>query len=188
MFKDWTRLYTTDCEVFDIPHIGLVYPIMKNGSSSLRKYAKANKCSVFKNNEIRDLSVIEVFCREPVERFVSGVCTFLGHKQIQDTQSALRDIANLKTYDRHFVPQIFWLFHLYKFFKKEVVIRSVKELYSLIDRRDRPAPVLTNELKKQILSVDHTRYVTADQHLLSTYMNQKVSLEKIVKDFRYVLS
>lgn len=188
MFKKWVKLFTTDCEVIDIPHIGIVYPVFKNGSSSLKKYAKHNKCSIIRNQKIADLPMVKIFCRDPIERFVSGVGTFFVNEKVKDTQSMLGDIEKLKIYDRHFVPQIFWLFHLYKFYRKEITIRPIEELYNLIDYREKPKNNLTDQLKKEILSIDYQKYVTADQHLMSTFMNKTVELGKIVKDIKYALS
>ena len=52
-----------------------IYPIFKNGSSSL----KQSGYTVVSPDEYADISEITVFVREPFERYLSGVNTFVQH-------------------------------------------------------------------------------------------------------------
>jgi len=73
MLKHWNELLTTDCIVINVgPHT--IYPIFKNGSSSLM--AVADKTYV--NKQIANCNNIIILLRDPEERFVSGIndCRF----------------------------------------------------------------------------------------------------------------
>lgn len=189
MFKDWFKIFTPDCLVIVLSSKLNVYPIFKNGFTSLEKYAKLNHCKILKNKELSNLEEIQVFLRNPIERFISGVHTAIEYNNIKNEEVYLKQIENLKTYDRHFIPQIYWLFHLFKYFKKKVKISSVQELYELIPIRKSPdiAKLLTSRRNK-IFAVKKDPYVDADIKLMSKYLGKTVELEKIVKDFKNVLS
>ena len=60
----WNNLFNTDCEVVKIKN-EYIYPIFKNGSSTIRKNAE----QVYKNNELKKLKEITVYVRDAKERF-----------------------------------------------------------------------------------------------------------------------
>ena len=189
MFNNWTNIFTTDCFVVKLLNGEYVYPIFKNGRTSLDEYASKNNLEYLKNSQLSNLKEITIFLRDPVERFASGVHTVIEFENIIDTSSFLKDIENLNFYDRHFLPQVCWLFHLVRYYKNTVRLLPVKELYNYIPNRDAP-PIknLSVERKQQILSIDYKNYVEADKKLLNSYLGKTVELKKIVEEFRYVLS
>ena len=187
--KNLGKIFTPDCLVIALSNNHAVYPIYKNGFTSLEAYAEKNNCTILKNLEISQLQQIEIFLREPEQRFVSGVHTAIEWNKIDNEDSYLKDVEDMTVYDRHFIPQIYWLFHLYKYFKKTVKISSVTELYNLIPNRDVPEiKKLYAERKQKILSINHKKYIEADQRLIYRYMDQTVELKKIIEEFRYALS
>ena len=70
MSKDLTDILTADCEVIKFDDERFVYPIFKNGRSSLKEYAEKNNLNILKNKKISSLKKITVFLREPKERFI----------------------------------------------------------------------------------------------------------------------
>ena len=139
MFKNLTDILTADCEVVKFSDEQFFYPIFKNGRSSLTTYARKNNLLFLKNKEISSCKKITVFLRSPIERFVSGVHTFiyLTNNQLID-ESILKKIESFDIVNRHFVPQYIWLLHLYKYFNGIIEFKSVTELYKLIPNRDGP--------------------------------------------------
>ena len=189
MLKGWNKIFTPDCVVICISNNLAIYPIYKNGFTSLEAYAEKNNCQTLKNLEISQLDQIEIFLRNPIERFVSGVHTAIEWNKIHNEDLYLKDVENINVYDRHFMPQIYWLFHLFKYFKKKVKISSVKELYNLIPNRDVPEiKKLTKKREKKILSINFKNYVEADKKLLHKYLGKTVELKTIIEEFKYVLS
>jgi len=189
MFKNWTNIFTTDCSVIKMLNGECVYPIFKNGRSSLNEYALENKLKILKNEQLSTLKEITIFLRDPVERFISGVHTVLEFEDIIDVPAFLKKIENLTFYNRHFIPQVYWLLHLLKYFKGNVKLLPVEELYNIIPNRNAPnINKLTAERKQQILSIKHKNYIQADQRLMHRYLGKTVELKTIIEEFRYVLS
>jgi hypothetical protein len=189
MFKNWTNIFTTDCSVIKMPNREYVYPIFKNGRSSLRQYAEQNQLEVIKNEQLSKLTDVTVFLREPQERFVSGVHTVIEFEDVIDVPGFLKKIENFNFYNRHFIPQVYWLLHLLKYFKGKVKLLPVEALYNIIPNRDAPTiNKLTAERQHQILSIKHKNYIQADQKLMHRYLGKTVELKIIIEEFKYALS
>lgn len=190
MLKKLTDILSSDCEVIQLKHKNYVYPIFKNGRSSLTKYAQKNNLKILKNKEISPLKNITIFLRSPKDRFASGVHTFFYLTGRPFNRDTLEKIENFDLVNRHFAPQYLWLFHLHKYFDGAVDIRPVDELYHLIPNRDgpwtdhdNPWTAMTQEEKQQILSIKHQRYVNVDEKIIDKYMNRSVALKKIIQEF-----
>jgi hypothetical protein len=192
MFKNLKNVILGDCEIIKFDNEKFIYPIFKNGRSSLTLFAEKNRLEILKNKEISKLKNIIIFLRNPEERFVSGIWTFFyfTNNQLID-ETVLKKIENLETIDKHFIPQYIWLFQLFKYFKGVVHLRPVTELYNLIPNRDgpwyqNPTPwkKITNKEKKKILSIKHEKYTNVDKKILKKYLKQSVELEKIIKEFK----
>lgn len=189
MFKNWTNIFTTDCSVIKMLNGECVYPIFKNGRSSLNEYALENKLEILKNEQLSTLKEITIFLRNPVERFISGVHTVIEFENVVDIPKFLKEIESLNFYNRHFIPQIYWLLHLLKYFKGKVKLLPVEELYNYIPNRDTPGiQKLSNARKEKILSIKHQKYIEDDQKLLFRYLGKTVELKTIIEEFKYALS
>jgi hypothetical protein len=68
MLKHWANLLNTDCRVYALGD-NFVYPIMRNGSNSLRAVVGRE----YVNHEINKCENILVFLRDPADRFISGL-------------------------------------------------------------------------------------------------------------------
>ena len=189
MFHNWTNIFTIDCSVIKMPNGEYVYPIYKNGRSSLRQFAKQDRLEVIKNEQLSTLTDVTVFLREPAERFVSGVHTVIEFENIIDVPAFLKEVENFNFYNRHFIPQVYWLLHLLKYFKGKVKLLPVETLYNMIPNRDAPnINKLTAERQQQILSIEHKNYIQADQRLMYSYLGKTVELKTIIEEFKYALS
>ena len=189
MFRNWAKLFTTDCQIIIFGDNDAVYPIFKNGQTSLFGYAKEKKLIVLKNQQLQDVKKIKVFLRDPLQRFVSGVHTVIELEKINNVDMFLKDVECFATYNRHFIPQFYWLMHLFKYFKGMVELLPVDELYDLIPTRGGPSiKILSADRKEQILSIDNNAYVNMDYKLMDKYIGQTVELEKIIKEFKNAMS
>ena len=195
MLKKWIKSTIADCEVIKFSKKLNVYPIFKNGRSSLKSHANRNNLPVLKNKEISNLKDITIYIRDPLERFVSGVHTFFYLNQLKIDDETLKKIDNFKIIDRHFLPQSFWLLHLYKFYRGNVILKDVEEVYDLVPMRDgpwtkNPIPWITllQQQKDQIKSLDYKKFTDIDYKILYKYMNKKIRLDKIIKEIKNGLS
>ena len=195
MFNKWIKLTTANCEVIKFANNLNIYPIFKNGRSSLRIYAEHNNLPILKNKEISVLKNITIYIRDPIERFVSGVHTFFYLNQLKINNKTLKKIDNFEIVDRHFMPQSFWLLHLYKFYQGDVILKDVKEVYDLVPLREGPwtgGPAswkkITKQQEEQIKTLTYKKFTDIDYHIINKYMNKKVLLFKIIKEIKNALS
>lgn len=115
-------LFPKSCEVIQLASQQFVFPIMKNGSSSF--YWQIQNGSrldwkILNELEIKNIKVpVMVFLRNPKQRFISGVNTYLQHLKRDyaelDTKTILWFVDNYLFLNRHYCPQFFWLMQLSK--------------------------------------------------------------------------
>ena len=198
MFKNLVSILSDPCTVIKLSKDLYVYPIFKNGRSSIKMYSEANNCSTSTNEELSDLDLITVYIRNPLERFASGVNTYLYYEHnSQLNHDVLASIEKGHCVNKHFVPQFVWLLHLYKYYKRSVRVESVDRLYEIIPNRDgpwtqnsKPWVPLSQERYDTIMSMSHNNYVRQDQVLIDKYMGHTVDMDSIMadKEFKDVLS
>lgn len=190
MFKNLMPMLSDPCRVFEVKKDLHVYPIFKNGRSSVKIYAKANNCATYTDHQLSRLDLITVYLRTPRQRFASGVNTYLYLESDSHLDVKLLDsIERGDTVNKHFVPQYVWLLQLYKHYKGAVNLKPVGHLYDLIPNRDgpwtdnsRPWTPLTKHRRDQILSIDIDPYVRQDELLIDKYMGKTVDLDSIITD------
>lgn len=123
-------LFPDECEVLEVAPDRYVYNIFKNGSSSLRK-------SGFRRlliDEIVQLDTVEVFVRDPYERYVSGVQTYLRYLDPgQDRDTVLSMIDQFLFLNRHFALQFHWLVNLARYTTANITIRPMSDMGQTTD-------------------------------------------------------
>ena len=122
-------LYPDECEVLEVSHNRYVYPIFKNGSSSLLN-SNFRSLSL---SEIEQLETIEVFIRDPLDRYVSGVQTFLRFNPEYAREATLKLIHEYLFLNRHFTLQFHWLVNLARYTTASITIRPIEELSTATD-------------------------------------------------------
>ena len=114
-----------------MPSQFFVYPIFKNGSSSLNEYADEIKCRRLRGENIGVIDTkVHVYLRDPRERFISGVNTFVQHNADLDLRTMMTFIERYLFVNRHFAPQFFWLINLARFLPHHIpiVLHDIKDL------------------------------------------------------------
>jgi hypothetical protein len=113
-------LFPDRCEVIEIiPSQRYVYVIFKNGHSSFLSYQKTNNCRIFINQQIKKIDNIDVIVRNPHDRLISGINTYIQHT-VRDNPSL--DPATVEWFaqnylhlDRHYCTQFSWLLNLARY-------------------------------------------------------------------------
>jgi hypothetical protein len=174
-------IFPDQCVVYEIDINRYVYPIFKNGSSSLA----AKGYRQLSHEEIRKLSTIEVYIRDPYDRYVSGVQTYLNHLGPEyDRATVLKMISEFLFLNRHFALQFHWLANLARFTDAWLRFRPMEELQTATEHtfniisRD---PALTEYFK------DNDKlhyYLELDKILFEWYMGECVSFPSIVARVR----
>lgn len=138
MFDEIVKtIYPDRCEVLEIvPSHHYVYPIFKNGSSSLHKEQQLQNWSSIFDRDIGLIDVpITVFLRDPKDRFISGVNTFVQQTirddPTLDRKTILFFVQKYLFLNRHYVPQFFWLFNLSRFTNQPLIFKDMSEVSNL---------------------------------------------------------
>lgn len=195
MLNVWSKLYLADCEVIKFSKDLNIYPIFKNGRSSLILHAEQNHIPILKNREITKLNEITIYIRDPIERFISGVHTFFYFNKLEFNTENLKKINNHTFIDRHFMPHAFWLFHLFKYYKNKIILKDVNEVFDLVKLREGPWypnrsswNPLTQEQKEKIQEINYKKFTDIDYSIIKKYMNKKIDISIIIREIKNALS
>ncbi len=133
---------------------------------------------------------ITVFLRDPRERFVSGVNTYLQHLEAEgnqlDRHTALFFINKYLFLNRHYAPQFFWLLNLMRFAGSDTLVnfKSMEQISQLTELHDHAeVSPITDQLRDQIQCFDWNKlelYFYLDQILLD-HIGHTVKLADLVK-------
>lgn len=193
MFSDLDNIIFPDsCEVIQVPSQHFLYPIYKNGSTSLRTDQETCQWPTYRNSQIAEITdPIIVFIRDPKDRFISGVNTFLQHchrdRPDLDQQTILWFVQNFLFLNRHYAPQFYWLINLARFSNNKLVfkgVESVSEYTNLYDRGIIKPP--TVEFLKDIEQFPWSKlelYFFLDQ-LLYDRIGTTATFKEIVEDIK----
>lgn len=131
---------------------------------------------------------IQVFVRDPRQRFFSGVNTFVQHLQDNDldTHTVLYFINQYLFLNRHYAPQFFWLLHLAQHVPNvRVKLSDITAITQLTNRYSNgEVKPLTMELETRIKSFDWSKmelYFYLDDILLD-YRGQTVTVADLITD------
>jgi hypothetical protein len=183
-------IFPNRCEVIEIiPSQRYIYPIFKNGSSSLYEYAKNQKCKILINQQINKIDIIDVIIRNPSDRFVSGINTFVNNTKIANPQFDIDTIIYFaETYlflNRHYCPQLSWLINLSKYAKKEakICINDIKMVSECTLLHTKPpeenflTPIVIERLTN---NVHNEMYIRLD-NLLLELIGQTITFSEILE-------
>jgi hypothetical protein len=155
-----------------------VYPIFKNGSSTIEKFVKEGNYKYLINEQCKRAKKITVYVRNPINRFVSGVNTFIQlekklYKRI-DEKTIIHLIGTKKLHNEHFEEQFFWLQRLYKFCNPIVKLKNLEELNLPVTNKSK---VIKN--KKEILKIYNCPH---DEVIYNRYLDKEVLLSELLKE------
>lgn len=148
-----SELFPDDCEVVEIPSRDLrIYLIQKNGTSSLRVDAIKQNWKIIKNQDLKTLSSVDVYLRDPRPRCISGINTFvqylLRNNPELDKRTYVQMALRYPFLNRHYLPQWHWVANLARFIDKDCIIRfhHIEELKNITHLRLGPQidPIYTD--------------------------------------------
>jgi len=169
-------LFPKECVVLEIvPHTHYVLPIFKNGSSSLVKqgYRQVNA------QELWNIPVIDVFVRDPHERFLSGVQTYLTKVPELDSETVLYFVKHFLYLDRHFCPQVYWLLNACRYTAARFHIRPWEQLNTVTEFKENQS--VTDPALQDLFAETRIKFFNEiDEALTVNLINQTVSMQDIV--------
>jgi hypothetical protein len=186
-----TIIFPDSCEVIEIlPSQLYVYPIFKCGRSSLVESMPSKGWKFVAEQDIKKIAgPITIFLRDPRERFLSGVNTYIQHLVSEDNDldihTMLYFVNRYLFLNRHYAPQFFWLLNLYRFANADVEIKlcHMSDINQLTERHSHAAvDPITPELRDRLLSLDWSKlelHFYLDQLLLDR-VGQTVGIRQLL--------
>lgn len=169
LFPDYVVLYK-------LPNGRVAYLIRKNGSTTLRHVAVDTV-------DPATVELIDVFIRDPYERFLSGVNTFIEYHSL-DTETVANIVNQVYFIDNHFCPQLFWIINLKRFTNAKIRINNLDTMYEIVGTRLHDNKK-TNNLDKYFCDNKQLKYyLEMDNVLYENYMGQTVDIDTILNTFK----
>jgi hypothetical protein len=183
-------IFPDRCEVIEIEASQrYIYPIFKNGSSSINEYAQAQKLKVLFNEQIKKISNIDIILRDPLERFISGINTYVSNTKRDNPQLDVDTIIYFaETYlflDRHYSPQFSWLVNLTRYAGKNTKLHlhgmeSLKE-FTPLSINPNETMILSPEIIDRLKSNIHNEMYLRIDNLLLSLIGQALTFDEILK-------
>jgi hypothetical protein len=170
-------LFPDDCKILQVSREQFVYPIFKNGSSSLRKSGYASVPA----DDFKDLKVVEVFLRDPFERYVGGVQTYLSHLDHNyDPDTVIAMIDQHLFLNRHFCLQFHWLVNLARHTPAMIKIRPIAEMNQITNRCSNTM-IYDEKLSNKFHNHQKLQfYLELDRTIINKFMGTTVRFQDIV--------
>lgn len=182
-------IYPNRCEVIEfLDPQRFVYPIFKNGRSSLVEHAQQQKYKILVNEQIKKIPIIDIILRDPTTRFISGINTFVYHTLKENENLDLNTIIyfaeNYLFLNRHYAPQLSWVLNLKKYLHKDTRLKlhdmSSLPMFTPLTTK----PFEENFLNDQVIerlknNVHNEMYIRLDSLLLQL-VGQELSLIDIM--------
>ena len=142
-------LFPDRCEVIEVvPSQRYVYVIFKNGHTSFFTPQKKNNWPIRINQQIQRINTIDVIIRNPEDRLISGINTFIQH--------TLRDNPDLDPHtvewfalnhislNRHYASQFAWLLNLARHLNPDATLNflPMSAVGEITGRNSKPEGVL----------------------------------------------
>lgn len=180
-------IFPNRCEILEIvPSQRFVFPIFKNGSSSLYKTYN----NLVPQDKIVNLTEIDVFVRDPYQRFLSGAQTYMDNLILSnpkiDRYTVLQFINEYMFLNRHCVPQFHWLVNLTRFSSAKIKLLPLAELSTLTHLNSNKHTIDADVIKL----IDNPKiqfYLGLDKVLTETLIGQTVTFQDILNNIDPIL-
>jgi len=188
-------LFPDRCEVIEVVRSQrYVYSIFKNGSSSLRIAARKNNWRIKINEQIAQLNEIDVVIRRPLERFVSGINSYVQMTKRDnptlDTATILWFAKNYLFLNRHYCPQLHWLLHLSTYTNSDARLNfigmdSIESITSLHVPPNGVDPV-TLEIREQLLNLKNNEMYLRIDEIIFNCIGKSLTFEQLIQHIKTV--
>lgn len=178
------ELFPVDCLVYYNGQ-SAVYPIFKNGSSSLEKESKVHQWKKLSKNKISELYSIDVYLRDPDIRLNSGISTYIDNLMKENIalnrEIIIFFIEKYGFLNRHYMPQFHWILHLARFISKNTIINLLP-----IEKMSKWTLLQSNKSSEyndyQILNDDVFHLI--DKILVDNLINTNITFNEIMQYFQ----
>lgn len=189
-------IFPDRCEVYEVvPSQRYIYPIFKNGTSSLLAQSALSKWKIKFNEQIRKLESIDVILRDPTSRLVSGINTFVQHtirdNPTLDANTVLWFAKNYLYLNRHYTSQFSWIVNLSRYINPEAKLNflpmlSLSEFTTLDEKPENVNSVNTEFIKSLGEIPNGEMYQRLDNALVDSCLNQSLTFAEVVAKVKSV--
>ena len=173
-------LFPDNYQIYELTPNQFVYPIYKNASSTIAKVSLRD----VPYYQHADIKTVEVYLREPFDRYVSGVQTYLSHRPELDRETALKFIEEFLFLNSHFSLQFHWLVNLSRHTDAWMYFRHIDEL------KDTTSQVW-NALSRDQTLLDRfgnnaklSYYLMLDKIVYEEFIGQTVSFRQVCEHIK----
>ena len=188
-------IFPDRCEVIEvIPSQRYVYPIFKNGRSSLDITAKKNNWQRKFNEQIKKINSIDVILRDPQDRLISGINTFIQHTLRDnpglDPATVEWFTLNYISLNRHYASQFAWLLNLARYLNSNATLNllPMTAIRELVGQNIKPKGVLAADpvLVEQILLLKtNTMYQRIDA-VIFNLIGQSMTFKELLQHIKNI--
>jgi hypothetical protein len=183
-------VFSSKCEIINMHDKNIYsYPIFKNGSSSLNYYAAQMKYKIIINEQIKKVNTIDIIIRNPMDRFISGVNTYVYNtkkeNKLLDVKTIIYFVENYLFLNRHYAPQLSWLINLSRYTTETTKFRlnGMDSLDKFTPFHNKPAEeniLLDSDIIRLRNNIHNEMYQRMDNLLLSL-VGQTMTFKEILK-------
>jgi hypothetical protein len=186
-------IFPDRCEVIEvIPLQRYVYPIFKNGQSSLGAHAKEYKCRILINEQIKKIDSIDIILRDPQQRLISGINTYvqmmLRDYPELDSKTVLWFAQNYLFLNRHYAPQFLWLVNLARYLAPDAKLNflGMNQLIELTEIHYKPDGVLpvSAQLIDQLNNMPNNEMHHRIDQLLVNCIGQSIQFNQLIQQIQ----
>ena len=186
-------LFPDRCEVIEIiPSQRYVYVIFKNGHSSFLSYRLKNNCRILINQQIQKINNIDIIIRNPQDRLISGINTFVQHTLRDNPQLDSSTVEwfsqNYLHLDRHYYLQFSWLLNLARYLDTDTKLNflSMADIGAITGFDEKPFGVTaaSDELIKQITLIKNNEMYQRVDMVIFECIGQSLTFDELLKHIK----
>lgn len=185
-------IYPNRCEVYEVPGTQrFVYPIFKNGSSSIVQYGIRNGYKILFNQQLSKLDLIHVIVRNPLDRYLSGIKTFVYNTKMEnpslDENTILWFAEQYLFLNRHYAPQISWLINLNRYTKSKLKFCGMEDLHLFSPVHFTPPEdfQFSDDTKQRLSTNKHNDPFLKLDNLLLDFIGKETTFREVLKYIEY---
>ena len=177
-----------------MPSQRYVYVIFKNGHSSFDAFEIKNPGRVVVNQQIQKLTNIDVIVRDPQDRLVSGINTFIQHTVRDnpdlDPPTVEWFALNYLSLNRHYASQFSWILNLARYSDPNTTLNflpmsAVGDITGL-DRKPLGVQPASKELINQINLLKHKEMYQRIDAVIFGCIGQSMTFAQLLQHIKII--
>jgi len=188
-------IFPDRCEVLEVVlSQRYVYVIFKNGHSSFDAFEIKNPGRVVVNQQIQKLTNIDVIVRDPQDRLVSGINTFIQHTVRDnpdlDPPTVEWFALNYLSLNRHYASQFSWILNLARYSDPNTTLNflpmsAVGDITGL-DRKPLGVQPASKELINQINLLKHKEMYQRIDAVIFGCIGQSMTFAQLLQHIKII--